>query len=103
MGESERSVSAVLDGNQRILSPPGSCAEWLAWRTGRTVATCRENVRVAHALEDLPKTSAEMKAGQLSYAKARAITRVATPETEGKLLDWAATGRAVEAVPAADR
>ncbi|MDE2982137.1 MAG: DUF222 domain-containing protein [Gemmatimonadota bacterium] len=53
-----------------------SCAEWLAWRTGRTVATCRENVRVAHALEDLPKTSAEMKAGGLSYAKARAITRV---------------------------
>ncbi len=71
-----------------------SCAEWLAWRTGRTVATCRENVRVAHALEDLPKTSAAMKAGQLSYAKARAITRVATPETEGKLLEYADKGSA---------
>ena len=71
-----------------------SCAEWLAWRTGRTLATCRENVRVAHALEDLPKTSARMKAGGLSYAKARAITRVATPETEGKLLDYADKGSA---------
>ncbi len=71
-----------------------SCAEWLAWRTGRTLATCRENVRVAHALEDLPKTSARMKAGQLSYAKARAITRVATPETEGKLLEYADKGSA---------
>ncbi|MCY3547641.1 MAG: DUF222 domain-containing protein, partial [Gemmatimonadetes bacterium] len=71
-----------------------SCAEWLAWRTGRTLATCRENVRVAHALEDLPKTSARMKAGRLSYAKARAITRVATPETEGKLLDYADKGSA---------
>ncbi len=71
-----------------------SCAEWLAWRTGRTVATCRENVRVAHALEELPKTSAAMKAGQLSYAKARAITRVATRETEGKLLEYADKGSA---------
>ncbi len=71
-----------------------SCAEWLAWRTGRTVATCRENVRVAHALEDLPATSAEMKAGRLSYAKARAITRVATPRTEAELLDYARKGSA---------
>ena len=71
-----------------------SCAEWLAWRTGRTLATCRENVRVAHALEDLPKTSVEMKAGRLSYAKARAITRVATSETEGELLDYARRGSA---------
>ncbi len=71
-----------------------SCAEWLAWRTGRTVATCRENVRVAHALEDLPATSAEMKAGRLSYAKARAITRVATPQTEAELLDYAHKGSA---------
>ncbi len=66
-----------------------SCAEWLAWRTGRMVGTCRENVRVAHALEDLPETSAEMKAGRLSYAKARAITRVATKETEKRLLKYA--------------
>ncbi len=71
-----------------------SCAEWLAWRTGRTVATCRENVRVAHALEDLPATSAEMKAGRLSYAKARAITRVATSRTEAELLDYARKGSA---------
>ncbi|MDE2804313.1 MAG: DUF222 domain-containing protein [Gemmatimonadota bacterium] len=71
-----------------------SCAEWLAWRTGRTVATCRENVRVAHALEDLPATSAGMKAGRLSYAKARAITRVATPATEAGLLAYADKGSA---------
>ncbi len=66
-----------------------SCAEWLAWRTGRMIGTCRENVRVAHALEDLPETSAEMKAGQLSYAKVRAITRVGTKETEARLLRYA--------------
>ena len=30
-----------------------SCAEWLAWRTGRTLAAA--HVRVAHALEELPR------------------------------------------------
>ena len=66
-----------------------SCAEWLAWRTGRTLAAARENVRVAHALEELPLTAAAMKSGQLSYTKVRTMTRVATPETEATLLKYA--------------
>ena len=66
-----------------------SCAEWLAWRTGRTLAAARENVRVAHALEELPLTTAAMKSGQLSYTKVRTMTRVATPETEATLLEYA--------------
>ena len=66
-----------------------SCAEWLAWRTGRTLAAARENVRVAHALKALPRTAAAMKSGQLSYTKVRTMTRVATPETEATLLKYA--------------
>ena len=66
-----------------------SCAEWLAWRTGRTLAAARENVRVAHALGELPLTAEAMKTGQLSYTKARTMTRVATPETEATLLEYA--------------
>ena len=66
-----------------------SCAEWLAWRTGRTLAAARENVRVAHALEELPLTAEVMKRGQLSYTKVRTMTRVATPETEATLLEYA--------------
>ena len=66
-----------------------SCAEWLAWRTGRTLAAARENVRVAHALEELPLTAEAMKSGQLSYTKVRTMTRVATPETEATLLEFA--------------
>ncbi len=73
-----------------------SCAEWLAWRTGRMIGTCRENVRVAHALEGLPKISAEMKAGRLSYTKVRAITRAATKETEARLLKYADKCSAME-------
>ena len=66
-----------------------SCAEWLAWRTGRTLAAARENVRVAHALEELPLTTTAKKSGQLSYTKVRTMTRVATPETEATLLEYA--------------
>jgi len=66
-----------------------SCAEWLAWRTGRTLAAARENVRVAHALAELPLTATAMKSGQLSYTKVRTMTRVATPETEATLLEYA--------------
>ena len=66
-----------------------SCAEWLAWRTGRTLAAARENVRVAHALGELPLTAKAMKTGQLSYTKARTMTRVAKPETEATLLEFA--------------
>ena len=54
-----------------------SCAEWLAWRTGRMVGTCRENVRVAHALEDLPETGSrdDIRAfwGRLAYSTGRRI------------------------------
>ena len=67
-----------------------SCAEWLAWRTGRTLAAARENVRVAHALEELPLTADRHEdAAELSYTKVRTMTRVATPETEATLLEYA--------------
>ena len=73
-----------------------SCAEWLAVTTGRMFGTARENVRVAHALADLPLTSAEMKTGKISYTKVRAMTRVATPKTEKMLLRYARAGSAAK-------
>lgn len=72
----------------------GSCAEWLAWRTGIKIGPARERVRAARALEDLPRTSEALRRGRLSYAKVRAITRVATPESEEKLLEFAWTASA---------
>ena len=59
-----------------------SCAHWLHWRTGIDLGAAREKVRVAKALPALPRVSAAMQRGQLSYAKVRALTRVATPENE---------------------
>jgi hypothetical protein len=75
-----------------------SCAHWLSWRIGLDPATAREKVRVARALGNLPAINAALKSGKLSYAKVRALTRVATAETEAKLLDAAlyATGAQLE-------
>ena len=71
-----------------------SCAHWLSWRTGIDIGAAREKVRVARALPALPLISAAMRRGAVSYAKVRAVTRVATPETEQKLLDVAMAGTA---------
>jgi 5-methylcytosine-specific restriction endonuclease McrA len=68
-----------------------SCAAWLGWRVGLDLGAARERVRVARALGTLPRLSEALARGELSYAKVRALTRVATPETEARLL---AVGRA---------
>ncbi len=73
-----------------------SCAHWLAYRTSFDLGTSREKVRAARALEDLPETSAAMARGELSFAKVRALTRVATAENEQTLLDVARSGTAAQ-------
>ena len=71
-----------------------SCAHWLNWRTGLAMGAAREKVRVANALAHLPRVSDAMRRGAVSYSKVRAITRVATPETEERLLTFALSGTA---------
>ena len=71
-----------------------SCAHWLNWKCGIAMGAAREKVRVARALENLPKLSAAMACGKLSYSKAREITRVASAETEDYLLMIAEHGTA---------
>ncbi|MGB6613698.1 MAG: DUF222 domain-containing protein, partial [Trebonia sp.] len=66
-----------------------SCAAWLSWKCQIASGTAREQVRVARALGALPAITAEFAAGRLSYAKVRALTRIATPETEPDLLEMA--------------
>jgi uncharacterized protein DUF222 len=63
----------------------------MSWRVGLDPAAARERVRVARALATLPRLAEALARGELSYAKVRALTRVATPETEERLL---AVGRA---------
>jgi hypothetical protein len=71
-----------------------SCAHWLSWRTGIDMGAAREKVRVARALPNLPLLSGALRRGEISYAKVRAITRIATPENEARLLTIAYCGTA---------
>jgi len=68
-----------------------SCAAWLSWRVGFAPGAAREHVHAARALGSLPRLSQAFARGELSYSKVRELTRVATPDTEERLL---AVGRA---------
>ena len=63
-----------------------SCAHWLSWRVGLAPGAARERVRTARKLGELPATDDALRRGVLSYSKARAISRVATPANEACLL-----------------
>jgi hypothetical protein len=67
----------------------GSCAEWLAWRCALLPRAAREHVRVARRLSELPLIHAAFARGELSYAKVRALTRVAEADSEEELLELA--------------
>ena len=77
-----------------------SCAHWLTWRLGLDPGAAREKVRVARALGELPKIDEAFAAGKLSYSKVRAITRIATPANEERVLEvaLAATGAQLERI-----
>jgi Domain of unknown function (DUF222) len=63
-----------------------SCTHWLSYRCGLSPAAAREQVRVARLLEGLPELRATFARGELCYSQVRALTRVATAETEGQLI-----------------
>ncbi len=75
-----------------------SCAHWLSWRCSVGLRAAREQVRVARSLRDLQLVRRAFASGELSYCKVRALTRVATAETEQQLVELArhATGAQLE-------
>src|SRR5690349_2126746 len=82
-----------------------STASWLAWRIDVTPGVAREHVRVARALGELKLVDAAFADGRISFSKVRAITRVATLETEQDFVDIAmhATAAQIEKLARAYR
>ena len=82
-----------------------SCAQWLSWKCQMSSGTAREHVRVARALRDLPVIRGQFAAARLSYAKVRALTRIATAENEQGLAEIAGpmTGNQLERFARAHR
>src|SRR6266403_880364 len=95
LGDEIAELSAHLDAATarllELIREFDACAEWLSWRVGLDRGAARKRVRVARALAALPRLAQALARGELSYAKVRALTRVATAETEERLL---AVGRA---------
>src|ERR687891_2793716 len=61
-------------------------SSWLAARYGLGWGTARVWVRVAHALEGLPRIAAAYAAGGLSWDQLRPLTTFASAETDAR---WA--------------
>jgi len=73
-----------------------NCTEWLAWRCDLSLSAAREKVRIAHALKTLPEIAANFAAGDLSYTKVRALTRVAHSMSEESLVSFALKNTATQ-------
>ena len=73
-----------------------SLGNWLDHRCGLGPCAARERIRIGRALARLPRIDAAFRDGVLSYSKVRAITRVATRDTEAVLLDIAGRNSAAQ-------
>jgi HNH endonuclease/Holliday junction resolvase RuvA-like protein len=78
----------------------GSFVEYVERLLGYSPRTTREKLRVAEALERLPRAARALEQGALSWCAARELTRVATADTEAAWLDAARdkTTRQIEAL-----
>jgi HNH endonuclease len=81
----------------------GSFSEYIERLLGYSPRATREKLRVAEALERLPRSAQALEQGALSWCAARELTRVATADTEVAWLDAARgkTTREIEALVAA--
>jgi hypothetical protein len=80
LGEAERRGAHYDDGAT-------SAAAWTAERFQVSTPSARTLVRVAQKAWDVPQLLEALQAGDISLDKLRAVAEVATPETEGELLD----------------
>jgi hypothetical protein len=98
-----RFLLMVAEFDRRQLYQSWECrstAQWLSWKCSIAPRTAREHVHVARALEKLPVATAAFASGTLSYAKVRAMARVAdvVPEAELMNLATAATAGQLERI-----
>ena len=66
-----------------------SAARWIADRLQIEPSTAREWIRVGHSLRYLPLIDAAFAAQEISYAKARIVSRWADADNEARLLELA--------------
>lgn len=72
------------------------CSAWVAWRCGLSPAAARDRVRVARRLAELDRVRAAFAAGELSYSKVRALTRIEGVAREAELVELARSATAAQ-------
>jgi hypothetical protein len=80
-----RAVAALDASNEWVLDGAVTCAHWVAEALDVEVSTARDWLRVGRRLQVLAKIDARFAAGELSYSKVRALTRLGTPDNEDEL------------------
>ncbi len=66
-----------------------SCSVWWAEVCGIEQSTAREHLRVARCLVELAELDEALGSGRLSYAKVKVISRLATVDNVGELIELA--------------
>jgi hypothetical protein len=77
-----------------------TCAGWVSWRVGQPRKTAAGRLYVARKLASLPLIDDAFRRGVLCYSQVRALVRIATPENEALLLQYArgATGEVLSRI-----
>src|SRR5688572_16940402 len=98
--EEGRLLLSALRGEAHARLGYGAFAEYVERLFGYSPRQTQEKLRVAEALEALPRTARELETGKVSFSAVRDLTRVATPETDEEWLEAARkkTVREVEAL-----
>ena len=73
-----------------------TCAQWLSWHCGLDIRAAQERVPRRARARGVAVVTAEFAAGGSAISKVRAMTRVATPENEEKLITLATHTTAVQ-------
>lgn len=84
-------AAEFADSGEWALDGSPTAAHWLAAIAEVETCTTREWIRIGRALRSLPATADAFANREISYAKVRALTRLATPANEADLLAIART------------
>ncbi len=93
-------ADAMEAAGDALLGRDGACDALAGYADVYHAAEClfglgphstRERIRVGRALRSLPQIEGALVSGELSYSRAREVTRVATPGDESAWLDLACT------------
>ena len=84
------------DSPKWIVTGSPTPAHWLAIIADVEPCTAREWIRIGRLLHKLPATAEALRTRQISYSKARTLTRLATAENELELLEIATTTTAAD-------